>query len=144
MKVAAQYPITYTYGYHKDYPINNGFHRGVDRVMPVGTPIICNKTKIGLSGNTGAVFPRPTKQKPEAGAHLHLGRYKVTNRGVVYLNPRNSGFKFRTVLGRKPLVDSTGYNEVNGNFVRIKNWQGQIFVYCHLSKITCKIGDIIK
>jgi murein DD-endopeptidase MepM/ murein hydrolase activator NlpD len=124
-KTARDYPVTYTYGYHPDYPINNGFHRGEDRSMPDGVPVVVNNTTIGKSGHSGYV----------TGPHLHIGRYKVSSSGVTYINPRGSGFNLKSFLGLYPKIDSWGENSTNGKYVRIRNWQGQIFVYCHLSSI---------
>lgn len=127
MKTASSYPVTYTYGWHPDYPLNGGFHNGEDRAMPVGTPIVVNKTKLGLSGNTGAT----------TGPHLHISRYRY-GRPV---NPKGTGFTLRTVLGRTPTVVSVGKDAWNGNYVRVRNWRGEIFIYDHLSKISVKVGD---
>lgn len=129
-KTAKDYKVTTPYGWVAGYPINNGFHTGEDRAMPTGTPVVVNKTKIGLADSTGY----------STGSHLHLGRYG--SRG--HKNPRGSGFRLRTVAGRKPTVVETGYDKWNGNYVKIRNWQGNVFVYLHLKTINVKKGQVIK
>lgn len=130
MKTAKDYPITTKYGYDPSYPLNGGFHMGVDRAMPVGTPVLLNKkTKIGLSGNSGY----------STGSHLHIGRF--TN-GVVK-NPGKRGFYFPSFVGARPRVHSVGEDKTNGKYVRVQTWRGEIYVFLHLSKITCKPGDRI-
>lgn len=130
MKDIKQYPVTTPYGWVAGYPLNGGFHSGQDRAAPKGTPVIVNNTKIGEVGSTGY----------STGNHLHLGRYN--SRGSV--NPRGKGFRLLTILGRRPRVINTGYDKYNGNYVRIRNWQGNTFVYLHLSKITVKAGQLVK
>lgn len=139
VRTAKSYPITYKFGYSVAY--GSGFHTGVDRGTPYGTPLIVNKTLIGYTGNTGYVLPAPTKKNPKAGSHLHLTRISFTGKLV---DPKKTGFKLRHIGIRKPRVHKIGKDSRNGNYVIIKNWQGTQFYYCHLSKITCKVGDIIK
>ncbi len=61
---AKDFPITQAYGYDPSYPLNGGYHKGVDYGCPSGTEIVVNGVAIGLSGNTGY----------SSGAHLHVGR----------------------------------------------------------------------
>lgn len=140
--VASDYPITTGYGWIKGYelnldPVNHpgyGLHRGVDRGCPVGTPVVVNGVQIGLSGNTGSVFPVPTASHPNNGQHLHIGCFLSGNHDT---NPGNGGFSFRVAV-----VSQTGYDAVNGNFVKLAA-DGAVWVYLHLSKITVSVGRVL-
>ena len=145
-KIASQYPITTKYGWVKGYPLHTdkydpavpliqrskypgkgyGFHTGVDRAMPIGTLIIVNGTIIGRSGNTGA----------STGAHLHIGRFILG----ISTDPKDKGFSFGATY--KMYVLATGYSSANGNYIRLRSaTYGHVYLYCHLSKITCKVGQ---
>ena len=130
-KIASQYPITTGYGCLKGYPLNycgpgKGFHRGVDRAMPVGTGVVVNGVEIANSGKTGYV----------TGPHLHIGRWV---NGVV-TNPGTGGFAFANAVVTQ--VDNIP-NDANGKFVRIQA-DGASWVYLHLSEIKCKVGQKLK
>jgi len=129
MKTARDYPVTFAYGAKDMYfygpkGIIGKYHRGDDREMPVGTPVVLNgRTKIGLSGTSGA----------SSGNHLHTGRFLLGKD----INPNGGGFKFKS--GK---VFATGEDSVNGKWVKVRsNVSGAVWVYLHLSKITCKAGD---
>lgn len=119
---AADYPITTPFGYVSGYPLNNGYHKGEDRAMPVGTSVQVNGVQIGLSGNTGA----------STGPHLHIGHW----RGATVIHPGGGGF---TVSGATVL--QTGNDSSNGNFVRVQDQDGTTWVYLHLSRIDVKQGQ---
>lgn len=121
---AQDFPITTGYGQIPGYPLNDGFHRGEDRTMPVGTQVLVNGMEIGLSGNTGA----------STGAHLHIGKWV---NGLVQ-PPQGQGFDLPGAV-----VYDTGFDATDGNFVRLIA-SGVIWVYLHLSKISVKAGQIIK
>ena len=127
---AKNYPVKYVFGYSKAY---GGWHSGVDRPMPTGTPIFVNTIKIGLSGNTGY----------STGPHLHIS--KLDSKGN-FLDPGNEGFTFYGGLpGRRPRVLATGKDTRNGKWVKIQNWnRTRTYVYCHLDKVTCVAGERIK
>jgi hypothetical protein len=123
---AFDYPVTEGFGYHADYPLNNGFHNGIDYGCPVGTPVIVNGVTIGLSGATGAV----------TGPHLHVGRWV----GGTATDPTVGGGK--NVSGA--VVYDTGNDSTNGNYVRISDADGSLWVYLHLSKIEATKGQVLK
>lgn len=126
MANANQYPVTQPYGYDPSYPLNNGWHTGIDYGAPEGTPIVVNTVAIGLTGHTGAA----------TGPHLHLGRWQ----GATVTDPGNGGFS----LVNPATVSFTGYDSTNGNFIKITDGNGITWVYCHLSKINVKPGQVLK
>src|SRR4051812_20995397 len=122
---AKDYPVTTPYGQVDGYPLNNGFHQGVDYGCPSGTPVVINGVTIGLSGATGYV----------QGAHLHVGRWvngAVTNPGV------GGGFNFNSAVVTQVASDAT-----NGNYVRIQG-DGASWVYLHLSKQLVSVNQVLK
>lgn len=118
------YPVKYGYG---NVPGYDGFHTGEDR--PTGgkddVPVTVNGVQIGIAGTTGH----------STGIHLHVGRW-VNGQ---HTNPRGGG---AIVTGA--VVHSTGYDERNGNFVRVRASDGTMWVYLHLSKITARVGQELK
>lgn len=123
MRDASTYPITTPYGYVAGYPLNNGFHKGVDRAAPLGTPVIVNDVVIGLVGSTGA----------STGNHLHIGRFV----GGQVTNPGAQGFS----LKQPATVFSTGYDATNGNYVKVTDGDGVLWVYLHLQKFLVTKGQ---
>lgn len=126
---ARDYPVTFPYGAKDGYWYGpNGkagaYHRGDDRAMPSGTPVIVNGTVIGLSGNTGM----------SGGPHLHLGKY-VNGADV---NPNEQGFDLVN-----PKVIATGYDQYNGNYVKLQD-ASAVWVYLHLSKINVSVGQVLQ
>lgn len=120
-----QYPVTEGYGKQPDYPLNNGFHNGIDYGLPMGTPVIVNGVTIGLSNNTGA----------STGPHLHVGKFI---NGVVQDPGVDNGFQFNSAV-----VYDTGSDSTNGNFVRITA-DGALWVYLHLESILVTKGQVLE
>jgi len=127
VKDLSQYPVSFGYG-AKDgalYGPNGSvglYHRGEDRAAPCGTPVIVNGTTIGLVGSTGA----------STGCHCHLGKF-VSGKDV---NPQGKGFELST-----PKVYSAGYDSTAGNYVKLLDNGGTVWLYAHLSKITVVKGQ---
>lgn len=114
MKDASQYPITTPYGNVPGYPLNNGFHNGIDYGCPTGTPIVVNGVTIGLSGATGYV----------TGPHLHVGKWS----GGTVMDPGvGGGFHFNSAKVTEINEDAT-----NGKYVRVQG-DGYSWVYLHMS-----------
>lgn len=116
---AKDYPITTPFGKVDGYPLNNGFHKGLDYGCPVGTPVVVSGVQIGLSGDSGFV----------TGPHLHIGKW-------VDSQPQDPTGGF-DVIGT---VTEVGYDETNGNYVRIGTGSAS-WVYLHLSKIGVSVGQ---
>lgn len=133
MAQASDYPVTFAYGatdgvYYGPAAVGKPtyigpYHRGDDRAMPSSTPIVVNGVQIGLSGMTGAA----------SGPHLHTGKWS----GGTDLNPEGRGFNFSSAV-----VHSTGYDSVNGNYVRISA-EGYLWVYLHMSRIDVSAGKVL-
>lgn len=115
---AANYPVTF--GYLEKW--GEYTHRGEDRAMPTGTPVIVGGTQIGLSGNTGL----------SSGPHLHLqvGKDFWAQQTI---KPSAYWFKGEEVV-------QTGTASQWGNYVIVK-YQDVYCVYAHLSKIQVKLGQ---
>jgi hypothetical protein len=125
MATAKDFPITQGYGYDPSYPLNGGYHKGIDYGCPTGTPVVVNGVQIGISNATGAV----------TGPHLHVGRWvngAATNPGV------GGGFSFNSAV-----VTETGYDATDGNYVRIQG-DGASWVYLHLQKVLVSKGQELK
>lgn len=116
-----QYPVTTPFGYVAGYPLNNGFHNGIDYALPMNTPVIVNGVEIGRSNNTGA----------STGPHLHIGKYQ---NGAAQNPQVGQGTQFDHAV-----VFDTGKDSVNGNFVRI-NADGALWNYLHLADGSIKVS----
>lgn len=120
------YPVTTPYGYVIGYPLNNGFHQGIDYGCPVGTPAVVNGVTIGLSGNSGE----------STGPHCHVGKWlngAVQNPGV------GNGFSFNSAVVTEINEDAT-----NGKYVRVQG-DGFSWVYLHLSDNSkVKVGQVLQ
>lgn len=126
MAIASDYRVTFPYGSTAD-PYGtaaNPYHRGEDREMPVGTPVIINGVQIGLSGNSGWSFA----------PHLHVGRF-VNGADTA---PKGGGFSFSSAT-----VTQISEDTKNGKYIRIQA-DGASWVYLHLSQQTCSIGQVLK
>lgn len=119
------YKITTPFGYVAGYPLNNGFHNGIDYGCPVGTQVTVNGNVIGLSGNTGY----------SSGPHCHVGRWV----GGIVTNPGIGGG--RTIAGAK--VTQVSEDATNGKFVRIADADGSSWVFLHLSKQSVTVGQTL-
>ncbi len=125
---ASDYVVSFRYG-EISYPYSPASpHQGNDRVMPVGTSIVTGGLLLGYSGNTGDVTPRPSASNPNAGAHLHTGKFSTAGKSY---DPGVSGEEFRLDGG---FVHSIGEDTKNGKWIRIFA-NGYYWVFCHLSQV---------
>lgn len=128
MKDASQYPVTFAYGatdgtYYGPHGSIGPYHRGDDRAMPEGTPVLVNGIQVGIAGHTGAA----------SGPHLHIGRFV----GGKDTDPHGQGFTFPSAT-----VTQIGSDSVNGNFVRVSA-AGASWVYLHLLAVSCHVGQVL-
>lgn len=119
------YPVTQGYGLDPDYPLNGGFHRGIDYGCPNGTPLIVNGVTIALTNNTGG----------STGPHCHVGKFVD---GVVQDPGVGNGFNFNTAI-----VYDSGSDTLNGNYIRLTA-DGALWVYLHLQKVIAVKGQILR
>lgn len=139
---AQDYPITFGYGatdgdyyytptasHPKGANWIGNYHRGDDRAMPTGTPVLVNGVKIGLSGSGNGRY----------GAHLHVGKFV----GGSDRNPNGGGFSLEgaTVIA---VVDNYGSDPVNAKYVRIQESSGAQWVYLHMSEVSVKVGQVLQ
>lgn len=119
------YPVTTPFGQVAGYPLNNGFHNGIDYGYPMGTPVVVNGVTIGLSNNTGST----------TGPHLHVGKFV---NGVVQNPGVGNGFVFNSAV-----IFDTGFDNTDGNYVRITG-DGALWNYLHLEKVLVTKGQVLK
>jgi len=83
----------------------------VEPHQPIGTPAILNKA-VGLMGNTGFVFPKPSSQFPYRGTHLHFAVSLYKNGKRISLDPTpflfNTGDRLPIKFTRTLTFGSTG------------------------------------
>lgn len=125
--------MTHTEMSAQDYPVTFEYlakwglytHRGRDRAMPKGVPVIVGDTLVGYSGNTGFSF----------GAHLHTqAGYDPSAQETI--NPEGHEFKPGT-------VSAVGRGLQWGNYAIVKTDKVYV-VYAHLSETTVSVGQKIR
>jgi hypothetical protein len=124
MATAADFPVTFPYAATTSPYSTANPHKGEDRAMAVGTPVIVNGVCIGYSGNTG----------DSTGPHLHIGRFI----SGLPTPPNGRGFGFAETA----TVTQIGEDATNGRFVRL-GAEGSSWVYLHLSNVSCSLGQIL-
>lgn len=123
-RTAQDYPITFGYGAKTTINGSPYTHRGLDRSMPTGVPVVVQGVQIGISGNTGL----------STGPHLHTQAGKDAWAQNT-IHPGAYEFKPGTVVGFRT-TDSGSW----GKYVRVKNDDGTYVVYAHLSQVTTSVG----
>jgi hypothetical protein len=123
MAQAKDYPVSFPYGATTAPYTPSNPHKGDDRAMPKGTPILINGVQIGTSGQTGFV----------TGPHLHTGKWANGR----HYNPNGQGFTFNEAIVTQ--IDTLD-NDANGRYVRVQA-DGYSWVYLHMDTITCSVGQ---
>lgn len=125
---AKDHKITFPYGAtSKPYSKTNP-HRGNDRSMPVGTPVVVAGKTIGLSGNSGA----------STGPHLHTqAGSDIACQNT--LDPTPYEFKPGKVVAIRK-IDTGAW----GLYVTIQVSPRRYITYAHLSRVDVNVNDVIK
>lgn len=146
-KEATEFPINFGYG-RKLFPFygsisEDGYsgtvapaHHGDDRAQPTGGIVRVCGTIIGYTGATGTV----------TGSHLHNDKYKAGRHpGGVYVSSANRTY-FPPASGffTPGTVTFAGNAGTAGNMVTIKGTDGFYYRFLHLSKISVKVGQVIR
>ena len=123
-------PVSFGYGavdgtYYGPKGSIGKYHRGNDRVAPIGTDVTIAGVLIGRTGRTGVV----------SGAHLHT--QAGTDIGCQKdINPTPYEFQPGKVV-------SVGTGSQWGKFVTM-NVRGAYITYCHLNEYFVKVGQVIE
>jgi len=106
-------------------------HKGNDRKMPVGVPIVINSVVVAYSGQTGSYNGVPNQP------HLHTqaGTDQACQNTV---DPTPYEFKPGTVVALR----TTNENQW-GKYITIKTLSGMYITYAHLSQINVTVGQVI-
>jgi len=106
-------------------------HKGNDRKMPVGVPVVINSVVVAYSGQTGSYNGVPNLP------HLHTqaGTDQACQNTV---DPTPFEFKPGTVVALR----TTNENQW-GKYITIKTLSGMYITYAHLSQINVTVGQVI-
>lgn len=129
---AQDYPVTFPYGTTREPYSSQHPHKGADRSMPVGIPVVVAGVTIALSGRSGSFNGIPNSPH----CHTQAGTDLATQKTV---DPKPFEFKPGTVVALRTIDEKQW-----GRYITIQNESGMYVTYAHLDKVMVKIGQVIK
>lgn len=135
-KTAFDYPVYFPFGATTEPYSKANPHKGDDRCNAMNVPIVVNGVQIGLTGATGYTFDNDGNQGTPGAAHLHT--QKIVNGTAI--NPNGGG----NTLKNPVTVTVVGENAGKGKYVQLKDGDGALWEYLHMSRQDVKQGQTLQ